>query len=91
MWQLFLPFCPPVGLPSGYKCETWGSVCPLQVFCVVAFFAFFASFASFAPFSHRPPPPLLLRLPSPRAIFPTTMAGKSQILPADVWARSSVT
>jgi hypothetical protein len=26
---------------------------------------------------------LLLRMPSPRAIFLTTMAGKSQILPVD--------
>jgi hypothetical protein len=91
MWQLFLPFRPPVGLPSGYKCEARGSVCPIQAFCVFAFFAFLAFFASFAPFSHRPLPPLLLHLPSPRAVFPITMAGKSQILPADAWARSLVT
>jgi hypothetical protein len=26
-----------------------------------------------------------------RTLFPTTMASKSQILPADAWARSSVT
>jgi hypothetical protein len=44
----------------------------------------------FLPFNHRPPPSSLLRLPSPRAVFPTTMAGKSQILPVDTWARSLV-
>jgi hypothetical protein len=53
-----------------------------------AFLAFFALFAFFAPFSHRPAPPSFLRLP--RVVSPTIMAGKSQILPVDVWARSSV-
>jgi hypothetical protein len=32
MWQLFLPFRPPNGLPSGYKCEARGSVYPYRPF-----------------------------------------------------------
>jgi hypothetical protein len=35
-------------------------------------------------------PPSFLRLSSSRAVSPTTMAGKSQILPADAWVHSSV-
>jgi hypothetical protein len=84
MQKLFLPFRPPVGLPSGYKCEVWGSVFPLQAICVSALLLFVSPSAALHRHSHF----FLCRRRTP---FPTTMAGKSQILPTDAWARSTVT
>jgi hypothetical protein len=83
MRKLFQPFCPPVGLLSGYKCEVRGAVFPLQAICVFALLLFVRPSAAL----HRRRHFFLCRR---HTSFPTTMAGKSQILPADVWARSSV-
>jgi hypothetical protein len=74
---------PPVGIPSGYKYRVRGSICPHRPF-------------AFAPFLLVRPSAILRRRRHlfschRRTLFSTTMVGKSQILPADAWARSSVT
>jgi hypothetical protein len=54
----------------------------------------FASLPSLPSLCALQPPSIAVIAPSSAAAacrFPTTMAGKSQILPADTWARSSVT
>jgi hypothetical protein len=84
MRKLFLPFRLPIGLLSGYKCEARGFVYPLQAICVSALLLFVRPSAAF----HRRRQFFLYRR---RTLFPRSMACKSQILPMDAWARSSVT
>jgi hypothetical protein len=65
MRELFLPFLPdpPVGLPSGYKCEVRGPVCPSHrpfAFCPLS---------PCAPFSRPSPPPSPLPRPPLHAFF----------------------
>jgi hypothetical protein len=87
MKKLFLPFCSPVGLPSGYKSKAWGSVYPYRPFALLPSLPFFA------PFDILRPTAIVQRRRYffARTVPLTAMAGKRQILPADAWARSSVT
>jgi hypothetical protein len=86
MRELFLPFSPdsPVGLPWGYKYEVRGPMCPPTCHLHFSLFLLMRPSAALHRRHH-------LFLCCRRTPFLTIMAGKSQILPVDAWARSSVT